>query len=102
MAYINTENLFKCETCRRYRGGKCLAWCESYECYSPSLKKIPTADVVEVVRCKDCKNCIKVDDLDGGHWECIAHYDNHGRPYIPKLDGFCDCGEKALKEREKE
>lgn len=56
----------------------------------------PTADVEEVVRCKDCKYCITVDDLDGGHWECIAHYDNHGRPYIPKLDGFCDRGEKRL------
>jgi hypothetical protein len=46
MAYIDTNELFKCETCRRYKGDKCLAWCENGECYSPNMKKIPTADVV--------------------------------------------------------
>lgn len=46
MPYIDTKHLFKCETCRRFRGGKCLAWCESMECYSPNMKNIPTVDVV--------------------------------------------------------
>ena len=38
--YIDTKYLFKCE---------------NGEVYSPNMSKIPTADVVEVVRCKDCK-----------------------------------------------
>ena len=46
MAYIDANDLFKCETCRRYKGDKCLSWCENGECYSPSMSKIPTADVV--------------------------------------------------------
>ena len=46
MAYIDTNELFRCETCRRYKEDKCLAWCENGECYSPNMKKIPTADVV--------------------------------------------------------
>ena len=56
MAYINTDDLFKCETCKRYQDGKCTTWCENYECYSPNMKKIPIADVVEVVRCEECKD----------------------------------------------
>lgn len=97
MDYINTENLFKCETCRRYRGGKCLAWCESYECYSPNMKKIPTADVVEVVRCKDCK-----------HWGgttfgfVCRKFSGIETKICMGADHFCSYGEKALKEREME
>ena len=54
MAYIDTKYLGKCETCRHDISGKCDVWCENGEFYSPNLSKIPTADVVEVVRCKDC------------------------------------------------
>ena len=45
MAYIDTKYLFKCETCRSMRNGKCNTFCDSLECYSPNLSKIPTADV---------------------------------------------------------
>ena len=47
MAYIDTKYLFKCETCRHYteRQG-CNTFCDSGECYSPNMNKIPTADVV--------------------------------------------------------
>lgn len=30
----------------------------------PQFARIPNADVVEVVRCKDCKYCIKEDDYE--------------------------------------
>lgn len=46
MPYIDTAHLFKCETCRFYRNGKCYTFCDAGESYSPSLTKIPTADVV--------------------------------------------------------
>lgn len=46
MPYIDTEHLFKCETCRFYRNGKCNTFCDAGESYSPNLAKIPAADVV--------------------------------------------------------
>ena len=53
--YVDANYLFKCQTCRHFDGDECDTFCDSYECYSPDMSKIPTADVVEVVRCKDCK-----------------------------------------------
>ena len=67
MAYIDTKHLFKCETCRSMRSGECTSFCDSGECYSPDISKIPAADVVEVVRCKGCKYFTKEmigDDLE--------------------------------------
>lgn len=44
--YIDTQYLFKCETCRHYTEGQgCNTFCDSGECYSPNMNKIPTADV---------------------------------------------------------
>lgn len=54
MSYIDKKYLFRCETCRHLRRGECSVFCESGECYTPSLAKIPNVDVAEVVRCKDC------------------------------------------------
>lgn len=54
--YIDVEYLFKCETCKHSTGDKCYIYCETGESYTPSMTKIPTADVVEVVRCKDCNH----------------------------------------------
>jgi hypothetical protein len=60
------------------------------------MKKIPTADVVEVVRCKDCKHRVKPSKM-------CAHPKAVGWDAIePEDDDFCSYGEKALKEREKE
>ena len=42
MAYIDTKHLFKCETCRHSKNGKCENWCENGECYSPNMRLIPT------------------------------------------------------------
>ena len=45
--YIDADYLFKCETCRHCKGEfKCDTFCDSGECYSPNMFKIPTADVV--------------------------------------------------------
>lgn len=48
MAYIDTKYLFKCETCRNHRSGKCDTWCDHGEEYIPDMNNIPTADVEEV------------------------------------------------------
>ena len=53
------------------------------------MVEAPTADVVEVVRCKDCA------EWDEQEQEC-SHY------YGFRENDFCSYGEKALKEREKE
>lgn len=46
MPYIDTKYLFKCETCRHFvYGHGCNTFCDSGECYSPNMNKIPTADV---------------------------------------------------------
>lgn len=45
MPYIDTKYLFKCETCRNFRNDVCRTFCESGESYSPSISKIPAADV---------------------------------------------------------
>lgn len=54
------------------------------------IKNMPAADVVEVVRCKDCKYSVCI----GEHYFCDIQYDEWGQPYIVKPDGYCDCGER--------
>lgn len=53
------------------------------------IDKVPTADVVEVVRCKDCLYATK----KYGHIECIngISYRNHWN----QPDDYCSYGERA-------
>lgn len=56
--YVKVEDLFRCETCKHGDNGLCNAfmWCEHHEEYIPDIRKLNvTADVQEVVRCKECK-----------------------------------------------
>ena len=56
-------------------------------------KKQPTADVVEVVRCKDCKHCeIWYPRKAKGEEPEIFHYCN-ALEYPTKPTDFCSCGE---------
>lgn len=81
--YIDTRYLFKCETCRHCIGEyKCDTFCDSGECYSPNMTKIPTADVVEVVRCKDCKHFVS---------EVCRH---DFAMNLSRGDDFCSYGER--------
>ena len=88
MAYIDTKYLFQCETCRHHISGKCDTWCDHGEEYIPLMTKIPTADVVEVVRCGQCKWYLK------GSMSC-------GHPFGLSSDRvmttqFCSKGELKL------
>lgn len=86
--YIDIKYLGQCETCRHHRSGKCDTWCECGECYRPDVSKIPTADVVEVVRCKDCEYW--QDNNDGyPHKEC-----RWGKDETPDAYDFCSYGER--------
>ena len=85
--YIDTNYLFKCPTCRHFDGDECDTFCDSYECYSPDMSKIPTADVVEVVRCKDCEYFGK--DMGYGKHDCKKYE----MPYCLETD-FCSYGKR--------
>ena len=86
MSYIDKKYLFRCETCRHSRRGVCSVFCESGECYTPSLAKIPTADIVDVVKCNDCK--FSTGDRKYSVLEC-----NHPHGlYMPKPTDFCSFG----------
>lgn len=54
------------------------------------LRWMPSADAVEVVRCRDCKYATEHDDTDGNvpYWTC-SEWDS-GTDY----DGFCHYGER--------
>ena len=57
------------------------------------LADIPSADVVEVVRCKDCKhNPKRTNDLAYGRCVCCCEDDWYG--YVPADDFFCGYGER--------
>ena len=57
-----------------------------YDC----IKSQPSKNVVEVVRCKDCKFC---EDLGMSGMYC-KHPDNRN-PIGCNPDEYCDCGEKG-------
>ena len=79
MAYIDTKYLGKCETCRHHSDSGCKIWCDAGEGYSPNMFKIPTADVVEVVRCEKCNYRI-----------------THTCPITGTETLFCDYGKKPV------
>lgn len=57
--------------------------------YRKGYIKSPTADAVEVVRCKDCKYC--VDLIMGGLW--CEHPDNRN-PLGCRPNDYCNDGER--------
>ena len=63
------------------------------EWYARDIREIPAADVVEVVRCKDCKNYRYEKVLN--YYECdifMGAYEITGYPTKP--DDFCSYGER--------
>ena len=59
-----------------------------------NLNSIPAADVVEVVRCKNCR-------FFSGRQECYCHAaDENGTPIFVREDDFCSYGARMDKEDE--
>ena len=58
-------------------------------------KTLPSADVVPVIRCKDCKHCYFADNRvpDEQGWVCEI---NSSEPV--NLNGFCSYGERRKQE----
>ena len=58
----------------------------TFKCVVRALKEAPTADVVEVVRSKDCRHLEKVGDC----MACAIH-----ETYYIEDDDFCSRGERS-------
>lgn len=56
----------------------------------------PTADVVEVVRCKDCKHHEELLNNNDGNVLCWVH----GLDVIVDRNGYCNYGEREEQENE--
>lgn len=54
------------------------------------IAEIPTADAVEVIRCRDCKFGTHFGDMEDEWINCRNLY---GKPLMP-FDGFCSYGER--------
>lgn len=61
------------------------------------IKNFPAADVVEVVRCKDCKFHREVHYEDEGEPPCIKHVCKLYKRAM-QLDDFCSYGERKEKD----
>lgn len=108
MAYIDTKYLFKCETCRNHRSGKCDTWCDHGEEYIPDMNNIPTADVEEVKHAKweiKSETYQLLDDVDEEFYvECplcnrvyYVPFESDDRKmleYAKKHYPYCNCGAK--------
>ena len=64
------------------------------EPFRGDIMRLPAADVVEVVRCKDCKywSHETVGMID--HYECDVFCGAYGRGYMTGADDFCSYGER--------
>ena len=74
--------------------------CNSFV-HRDSVKKAPTVDAVEVVRCKDCKHWQEADD--GRSWQMIGRTDgacrwlaeqHYAERYMTEGEHFCSYGER--------
>ncbi len=62
------------------------------------LETFPAADVVELVRCKDCKWCTEKDELTkSGHCDCVhrdVFIESHDGFEAVSFDDYCSYGER--------
>lgn len=89
--YIDVNLLGECNTCRNYVNLKCTTFCDCGESYSPAISKLPIADVVEVVRCKDCKYWFSSNN-DDAHY-CKYQYGLQG---LVAEEDYCSYGERKI------
>lgn len=89
--YINKEKILKfpirIHHCDREHGSEHFVY--GIECVMEYIENIPPADVVEVVRCKDCKYRFSPNNND-------AHYCNYkyGLQGLVAEEDYCSYGER--------
>lgn len=84
---------YRCLDCTNEKSLDCLL-CQLHKPFT-EISKIPTADVVEVVRCKDCKF--------RGTDDCLnSYYSEYEGAYVDPMDddGFCSYGERRKENAE--
>ena len=59
------------------------------------LRYIPSADVVEVVRCKDCKHYKRNIPCVGGHYNGCDEWIDEGNAITVYDNDYCSYGERA-------
>jgi hypothetical protein len=59
-----------------------------------ALKEMPAADVVEVVRCKDCKHWQYIIGEKTEYYECRIFCGAYERGYTTVANDFCSYGER--------
>lgn len=97
--YIEREALIKaCKKIIHDRWNETTApvsWSHAYADFIDDIKEQPTADVVEVVRCKDCK-WYKESKLLEPNKFCFRLKDRNGDPigYNFSSNEFCSFGER--------
>lgn len=90
MAYIEDTNLIEeIKSLKISLGGKDIFPDEAKKSVLRVISEQPTPDVVEVVRCKDCKHCNVYISSGGIHtWQCVRSI-----TWV-KADHFCSWGER--------
>ena len=73
---------------------------DGVRCTLELLKTQPTADVVEVIRCKECKHYRKNISCVGGLYNGCSEWLNEGNEIEVREDGFCSYGERREDDKE--
>jgi len=75
-----------------------------YEGMREDLDKLPTADVVEVVRCKDCKHKDELTISEKFYYKkgCVActSVRSLGKRVVRSADDYCSYGERKMRGNE--
>lgn len=74
----------------------CVQLCTASNCSNvlKMIHDVPTADVVEVVRCKDCKYYRKNISCVGGLYNGCSEWLNEGNEIEVREDDYCSFGER--------
>ena len=91
--YIRREDALDC--LKRYPTGKYAGenlYCAEIRAAADDINDLPVADVVSVVRCKDCKFCDDAYCYDGRKLEDFYHC--NWLDEVVGKDDFCSHGEK--------
>ena len=102
--YIDADNLYRRVKEKTNPYGKPLLDYQSGIKVLDMIEQEPTADVVEVVRCKNCVDYIPNADLDHEQMPNDLEADGYCDNWLKYTDAHCFCssGRKEIKERFKE
>ena len=91
---IELIRLNYCKDCNSYNGVRCRAC--SFDDAMLALEDVPTADVVEVVRCKDCKKAyINSFSAQSGLALCRFWTNKANEQMVVRHNDFCSYGERS-------